>query len=48
VADAKQGGAGWFSLDAAGPFSQIGKLWTDPVLEALAIKGLADSDPQVE
>jgi len=30
-----------------GLFSEIGKLWTDPVLEELAIKGLADSDPQV-
>ncbi len=30
-----------------GLFSEIGKLWTDPVLEDLAIKGLADSDPQV-
>jgi hypothetical protein len=30
-----------------GLFSEIGKLWTDPVLEELAIKRLADTDPEV-
>ena len=30
-----------------GIFTEIGRLWTDQVLEDLAIKGLADPDPQV-
>lgn len=30
-----------------GLFTEIGKLWTDPVLEDSAIKGLADPDPQI-
>jgi hypothetical protein len=30
-----------------GLFTEIGKLWTDPLLEDLAIKSLSDTDPEV-